>query len=225
VLEVLRTVGRPAASCILAALAVVVLVLSATHSHASSQTLAAPNDDNTLVLPQLIGPELPPSPTPLVLPTLPSAFFGCWQGDPGAFDSLASDAGIVDLGVPGKITFCYHDHTIEVPEANIKVTAGGRALDLLMHLGLGFSTFLAHGVSTDVFAVTSTQIHARTTLAVVQTEHWLYVIPAHTEQQSQVDWIATLVGPDLVLLNAQQVISNSGLRLWGTWHGLFHRIR
>jgi hypothetical protein len=59
---------------------------------------------------------------------------------------------------------------------------------------------------------------------IIQTHHWLYVIPSRTEQPSQVDWFITLTASDTALVQASQVIANSGLNMWGTWHGTFHRI-
>jgi hypothetical protein len=178
----------------------------------------------TLVLPPLVGPELPPAPPVIRLPQLPSSFLGCWEGDPGRFDVVQTDAGLVDIGAPGKIIFCYDEHTLRIPEAQVRIHLAARAVDWLMHLGLGYSTFAAHGISTDIYGITPTAIHGRTTLALTQTEHWLYFIPSRTEQPSQVDWVATLTGPDTAVMQADQVIINNGFKMWGTWHGTFRRM-
>ena len=102
----------------------------------------------------------------------------------------------MDIGTPGKIVLCYYQNRIEVPEADVIINAKGRVLDLLLHLGLGFSTYKAHGVNTDIFSMTQTSIHARTRLDIVMTQHWLYVIPTHTDEPSQVDEIFTLKTPE-----------------------------
>src|SRR5580700_12217713 len=145
-------------------LAIAVLFLLVSR-HASAQVLnaqevapieAAPStapDQSSLELPILTGPQLPPAPAALPLPEVPSPFLGCWEGNPGSFDTVATDVGMVDIGAPGRIVFCYYHHSIDVPEAKIAIGFKGHALDLLIHLGLGFSTYKAHGVSTSVFAI------------------------------------------------------------------------
>ncbi len=216
-------------------LAIAVLFLPVSR-HASAQVPnaqevapieAAPStapDQSSLELPVLNGPQLPPPPATLPLPEVPSPFLGCWEGNPGSFDTLATDVGIVGIGAPGRIVFCYHHHSIDVPEAKVTIGVKGHVLDLLIHFGLAFSTYNAHGVSTSVFAITPTQIRARTTLVIVQTEHWLYVIPSHTEQPSEVDWQATMTAPDTTVVQGRQVIFTNGLKMWGAWHGTFHRL-
>jgi hypothetical protein len=202
----------------------------AAHSQPQSSDQEPPSaslnetPNNSLELPPLTGPQLPPAPPALESPIIPLGLLGCWEGNPGKFDSLGSDAGIVDIGTPGKIVLCYYQNRIEVPEADVIINAKGRVLDLLLHLGLGFSTYKAHGVNTDIFSMTQTSIHARTRLDIVMTQHWLYVIPTHTDEPSQVDEIFTLKTPDTALVQAQQVIYLAGLKMWGTWHGDFHRL-
>ena len=109
---------------------------------------AAPNiapDQSSLELPVLTGPQLPPPPATLPLPDVPSPFLGCWEGNPGSFDTLATDVGIVGIGAPGRIVFCYHHHSIDVPEAKVTIGMKGHVLDWLIHFGLAFSTYNAHG--------------------------------------------------------------------------------
>jgi hypothetical protein len=130
----------------------------------------------------------------------------------------------VGIGEPGRIVFCYRRHSIEVPEAEVNIGFKGHVMDWMLHLGLGFSTFKAHGVKTQVFGLTPTEIHARTELVITQTEHWLYVIPSKSDQPSEVDWLVTLTAPDTTTVQGRQVISVSGLNMWGSWHGTFRRI-
>jgi len=181
-------------------------------------------NQNALELPPMEGPHLSPAPAPLEAPSIPSAFLGCWEGDPGGFDWVATDPGLLAVGSPGSVTFCYSEHEVTVPAAQVRISAGGHALDVLGHLGLGFSTFAAHGISTDVYAVTPTRMRARTKLVVVLTDHLLYLIPVHTGEPSEVDWTARITGPDTLLLEAEQIIVTSGLRMWGGWHATFHRV-
>ncbi len=179
--------------------------------------------ENVLVLPSATGPDLgAPLPT-LPAPTLPSAFLGCWQGEPKGFDWSATDQGIVRIGEPGNIVFCYFEHYIDVPQAEVRVSSGLRALDVALHLGFGYTSFEAHGIETAIFGITPTQIRARTNLVVRASDHWFGDVRAQEDQPSQVDWLATLVAPDTVLVKANQVVWNQGLRIWGEWHAHFHR--
>jgi hypothetical protein len=118
-------------------------------------------DESTLVLPKLVGPHLPSPPSPIESPKVPSVYQGCWQGDPGEFDWVNTDTGVAAIGVPGKITFCYSESEISVPEAEVRISPGAHALDWLLHLGLGFRTFSARGITTEIYAITPTRMRGR----------------------------------------------------------------
>ena len=75
-----------------------------------------------------------------------------------------------------------------------------------MHLGLGYASFEAHGNKTEIYNVTRDQIYGRCNLELAVTDHWFYVIPSHAAEPSQVDIVGTLVAPDRLLLQANQVI-------------------
>ncbi len=111
-----------------------------------------------------------------------------------------------------------------MPEAEITVNFSGRVVDLLIHFGLGYTSFEAHGVKTDIYKVTRDQIYGRCALVLVATDHWFYFIPSHSTEPSQADIVGTLVTPDTLLLQANQVISLGSLKMWGTWHAFFHRV-
>jgi hypothetical protein len=181
-------------------------------------------DKSVLELPTLTGPQLPPPPPAIEQPEIPAVFLGCWEGDPGGYDWVRTGFGIVAVGSPGKITFCYSPHQITVPQADIRISVGGRALDWLAHLGLGFSTYTAHGISTSIFAITQTRMRGRTDLVIDHTDHWFYLLPVHDAQGSCVDWIATAQGNDEVHVKAAQVVYAYGTKMWGEWHAVFHRI-
>lgn len=125
----------------------------------------------------------------------------------------------------GMLLFCYSERTPQVPEAQVIVSPTARAVDVLLHLGLGYSSYTAHGISTDVYAVTANQFYGRTNLVLDATNHWFYFIPTHTQEPSQVDVVATLVNQDTLLVRANQVIYLGGLAMWESWHCLFHRVR
>jgi hypothetical protein len=189
-----------------------------------SRTAPPAEGYQTLVLPPMVGPELPLAAPALKLPQLSSAFVGCWEGEPEDFDSEGADPGLFRVGSPGRMVFCYSQNYIGVPEFDLRIRPAARAVDLALHLGLGFSTLKAHGIHTDVYSVSASRIHARTKLLLLVTEHWLYLIPRRTEQPGIVDWFATLTAPDSLLLQARELFFADGHRAWGTLHGEFHRI-
>ncbi|GEM_PF-5998903 len=189
-----------------------------------STTVAPPESEDTLVLPPMPRPELAPAPPAIESPEIPAGFLGCWQGEPADFDSVSNSAGIVNIGSPGKITFCFDGHSIEVPQAEIKVTPKAHVLDLLVHFGLAYSTYEARGIRTDVYSVTPVMIHARTTLVTIDTTHWMYSIPVRTDEPGVVDSIITLPAPDRLLLRSRMIMSIGNTTTWGTWHAWFHRV-
>jgi len=77
-------------------------------------------NQNALELPPMEGPHLSPAPAPLEAPSIPSAFLGCWEGDPGGFDWVATDPGLLAVGSPGSVTFCYSEHEVTVPAAQFE---------------------------------------------------------------------------------------------------------
>lgn len=192
---------------------------SSTDNQASTDS-----KQNVLELPKVQGPRLVPPPPTIESPNLPSVFQGCWEGEPGGFDWVETDSGLVAVGAPGRITFCYSEHNVDVPNAEVRVSAGGRAIDWALHLGLGFRTFRAKGIDTDIFGITSSKIRGRTNLVIEHTDHWFYVLPVRGGDPSQVDWMATLTGPDTLRLKAEQVMLVSGMRMWGEWHADFRRL-
>jgi hypothetical protein len=118
----------------------------------------------------------------------------------------------VDIGSPGRITFCYTEHTFLVPEAEVRINPSARVVDWLIHFGLGYSSYKAHGIETVIYNVTSRQIYGRSTLEIDLTDHWLFLIPSHTAEPSQVDVVATLTGQNTMLVQANQVIYLKGLK-------------
>jgi hypothetical protein len=182
-----------------------------------------------MTLPKVWQPtqETPLPAPPPALPNfeIPSPFIGCWEADPGVFDEITFTApGFPQIGAPGKIQFCYQDHSIEVPEALIHVSALKRIEEFTKNFGLGFTPFRARGISTDVYQVSSTHLRGRTTLEVDATFHLLMIFPIRGAEPSVVDWEASAEGPSLLLVKADEVFDYNGqLIMAGTWHGYFHR--
>jgi hypothetical protein len=200
----------------------------------AAQTTPPPESQGpspALVLPPAWSPSqaepMPPAPAPLHDVEVPDAFVGCWVGTPGGFDRIfpvASRTG-TPLAQPGEIVFCYRKHAIEVPRAEVYVPPAIRALDLAIHLGLGYSSYRAHGLKTDVYVVTPTAMRGRTVLEVENKFHLLYAIPiGDSSQPARVDWYARLIDRDTVRIDAYQVAWTQGRVEYGAiWHAFFKR--
>jgi hypothetical protein len=121
-----------------------------------------PQASNTLELAPAYGPRLPPAPTPLQRVEIPSPFIGGWEGNPNRFDSVVNSPGTFTIGKPGEIIFCYRPTHIDVPSAKIALGIDDWAKNVALHLGLGLSLPRVDeaGIRTEIYAVTSTQIHA-----------------------------------------------------------------
>lgn len=76
---------------------------------------------------------------------------------------IVDSFGSATIGSPGEIIFCYRENRIEVPEAKIHFGIGDWIKDVLLHLGLGLTLAKLDpaGITTQIYAVTNTQIHAR----------------------------------------------------------------
>lgn len=190
-----------------------------------------PPREQTLILPPAWQPTqqqpMPPVPKAMTQFELPDAYIGCWQGTPEGYDRVFNVApGAFVAGQPGQITFCYHRTSIEVPRAEVVVPAARRALEIVLALGLGYTSFVAHGVHTDVYEVGPTYLRGRTTLEVDPTFHLFYVVPiGATAQATKVDWIGEPTDRGTILLHAYQALFIDGnLRFAATWHAEFHRI-
>jgi|ERR1700722_956396 len=223
-------------------LSVALLVCSATVSTAQQGLPLAPiqsgptalkplgSGNNTMTLPEVWTPtkEIPlPAPPPALSGfEIPSPFIGCWEGNPHAFDEITFIApNFYQIGVPGKIQFCYQDHSVDIPKALIHVSVLKGMQEFVENFGLGISTFRARGISTDVYQISPTHLRARTTLQLDITFHFLMVFPFHMTEPSLVDWEATLEGSNLLLIKADEVFNYNGqLIMAGTWHGYFHRL-
>jgi hypothetical protein len=187
--------------------------------------------EQTLILPPAWKPTqeepMPPVPKALAQIQLPNAYIGCWQGTPEGYDRVFDVAPQgYPIGQPGAITFCYHPTYIEVPIAEVVVPAAKRALEVTMTLGLGYASYVAHGIHTDVYSVGETQIRGRSTLEVDPTFHLLFLIPIDvTPQATKVDWIAGPTDRGTIELHAYQVLFINGkLMFAATWHAEFHRV-
>lgn len=192
----------------------------------STQELEAPptseseKSGNVVHIPQLAKPEAPPIKSPII----PPGFFGCWHGDPGRFDSWNGDASVYDIGVPGNIFFCYQNHTIELQSAEIKISRRARIRDIARQLGLGYTTFSARGIKTDVYLVTTDTLRSRTYIDLKATEHLFYLIPIHFHEDMVEDEVSRLLDSGRLEVRARFLVSAYGSSMWGTWHSDFQRV-
>jgi hypothetical protein len=190
-----------------------------------------PPPEQTLVLPPQWRPTqsepMPPESARVTEIDVAAGFIGCCKGRPNGFDEVFpfTWVGRMRIGEPGEITFCFQPHQVDVPNAEVYVPPHMRALEVAMNLGLGYTTFRAHGIKTVIYSMSPGAMHGRTTVDVDPTAHLLFVIPIKgAPQPSQVEWKAILVDRDTVHVNAYQVLWFSGqLVLGGTWHADFTR--
>jgi hypothetical protein len=186
----------------------------------------APVSETTLELPQLQGTELPPAPPVLREAVIPSAFLGCWTGNPERFDSVDSSRGTVTIGAPGRIVFCYRHDRIDVPEAEIAFSPADWALNVASHMGLGITTVTVDTpeIRTDIYAITATQIRSRTFVPTNVTERVLYLLPVARRETLVEEELVTLVDSATLLVQARQALELPGSRSIRTWHAYFHRM-
>jgi hypothetical protein len=201
-------------------------------SSQGKQLLAQPPSDPVLELTPLTGPQLPLAPPALTKPEIPLPFIGCWEGNPHRFDSIVSSLGTVTVGSPGRIVFCYQQNQIEVPQAEITFGAAEWAKNVAAHLGLGFTQVKVDQpkISTEIYAITSTQMHTRTIIPLKITDYVLWVVPLVPYREVLVDeelvsWRASDARvPDALLVQARQELAMGPMHSVRSWHADFHRV-
>jgi len=173
---------------------------------------------------------LPPAPPPLAEPVIPASFVGCWKGNPGRWDERTrlptAYPFTYNIGAPGEIVFCYRNHTIEVPRADVYISPAKRALDLALNLGLNYNTASAHSTNALIFSISPRMIHSSTRLTVVIKAHLFLLLPFDDASETIIDdENATLVAPDLTMVEGRQVLMREGVPQYSaTWHSYFNRI-
>ena len=203
--------------------AVSALLLLAQSRSASPEEGAAQYQP-ALNLPKISQPELRKLPPPKPPLQIPSAFFGCWEGNPKGFDAVLSDPGTRTSTEFGRIVFCYTQDSTEVPEIEISVVARNSVLSfILAHLGLGYARSRVTDANSEVYRVNGSQILARTTVTLEVTEGWIYKLPV-TRQQLVIDEeLATIVAPASMFVSGRQFLDVSGHRSAADWHASFRR--
>lgn len=184
----------------------------------------APERAQARELPTQTTPELASLRPPIQQPEIPAVFFGCWEGSPKGFDSVGSDLATYSLSKLERVVFCYRTNEIYVPEIDISLTPRKSVLNLILgHLGLGYTRSRVVDVKADVYKISTSQIHSRTTVTLEVTESWIYKLPSTRLQRVTDEELATLINPTCVFINGRQFLAGSGRRGVGSWHAYFHR--
>ena len=187
-----------------------------------SPTIRGEPRDQVLELAPLIGTELPPAPPTLADPRIPPGFLGCWEGRAAGFDYVSTPNTI---GGPSRIVFCYRPTRIDVPEVEIQFGVVDWIKNVAMHMGLGLTLVSVDtpAISTAIYEITPTQIHARTFVPTKVRELLLWMLPISTTEILVDEELATLAGPDTVFVQARQTLDVSGSHSVRAWHATFHR--
>ena len=186
-----------------------------------SQTLSVPQAWH----PTIVQP-LPPALPALPAPVIPAIYLGCWKGRPNGYDSfiwLTKNWGMYQVGTPGEMVVCFRNNTAEVTHAEVYVPPEKRILDVTLQLGLGYSTFEAHSIHTDIYSVTPARMHLRFQLTLAVKEHFFFILPVHMGDERLVEEvIATPIGTREALVESREVIYYEGEPAWSaTWHAYF----
>lgn len=121
--------------------------------------------------------------------------------------------------------FCYRPTRIDVPEVEIQFGVVDWIKNVAMHMGLGLTLVSVDtpAISTAIYEITPTQIHARTFVPTKVRELLLWMLPISTTEILVDEELATLAGPDTVFVQARQTLDVSGSHSVRAWHATFHR--
>ncbi len=187
-----------------------------------------PSQNNRILeLPPLIGGALPPPPPPVTNPVIPSPFIGCWEGSVERWDSALGNFQNVTFYRPARIVFCYRPNRIDVRVAEIGVefAAPPWVKDIASHLGFGLAIVQAdhHDISNAIYAITPTQIHARTFVPLKIVGIWRWLLPVARHQVLVDEELAQKKDLDHLSVQARLEIEVDGLPAVRTWHADFRR--
>ncbi len=183
----------------------------------------APAGAHHLELPKLTDLKIPPLAPPLVQPQIPTAFFGCWVGNPRKFNKVLPAPDVASLYRLRQVTKCYMPTGIQTQEFTLELTPRYRMLDTV----LGFLSLGSHGAQvtvekTGVYAVTANQIYSRGTLTLNLTAASLVQFPQSSPATVVDEEVATLVDPDNLTITGRTFLTGPRPHSVGTWHAEFH---
>jgi len=106
------------------------------------------------------------------------------------------------------------------------MSVGDWLKNIALHLGLGIATTKVDvaSIRTAIYAITDTQIHARTFIPLTLTERLFFLVPIKSEQKLIDEELITLLEPSALLVQARQELDVPGVQSVRTWHATFHRI-
>jgi hypothetical protein len=200
-----------------------------SQSPQGNQALEVAPSQNTriLELPPLVGGALPSPPPPVTNPVIPSPFIGCWEGTVERYDSAVGNFQNVTIIRPARIVFCFRPNHIDVRVAEIgaEFLAPPLIKEIATHLGFGLAFVKAdhNDISNRIYAITPTQIYARTfvPLKIVGVWRWLLPVPRHMALVEEE--LAQKKDLDHLSVQARQELDVGGLLGVRTWHADFHR--
>ncbi len=188
----------------------------------------APSQNNRILeLPPLVGGALPPPPQPLINPLIPSPFIGCWEGTVERWDSAGGNFQDVTISRPGRIVFCYRTNRIDVPVAELE--AGFAAppwfKNVATHLGFSFAFVKVddNDIFNRIYAITPTQIYARTYVRLKIIDIWRWLLPVARNQVLVDEELVQKKDLDHLSIQARQELEVDGLPAVRTWHADFRR--
>jgi hypothetical protein len=195
----------------------------------SNQALeVAPSQNNRILeLPPLVGGALPSPPPPVTNPEIPSSFIGCWEGTIERWDSAVGNFQDVTISRPGRIVFCYRANHIDVPVAELEAgfDAPSWFKDIAAHVGFSFAFVKVdqNDIFNRIYAITPTQIHARTFVPLKIVGIWRWLLPISRRQVLVDEELAQKKDLDHLSIRARQEIEVDGLPAVRTWHADFRR--
>lgn len=202
---------------------------SGSQSPQDNQALeVAPSQNNrVLELPPLVGGALPSPPPPMTNPQIPSPFVGCWEGTVEQWDSAGGNFQNVTISRPGRIVFCYRRNHIDVPVAELEAGFAEPPLikDIATHLGFSFAFVKVddNDIINRIYAITPTQIYARTYVPLKIIGIWRWLLPVPRLQVLVDEELAQKKDLDHLSIQARQEIEVDGLPAVRTWHADFRR--
>ncbi|MGB3552109.1 MAG: hypothetical protein WA993_15580 [Candidatus Binatus sp.] len=187
-----------------------------------------PSQNNRILeLPPLVDGALPPPPQPLINPEIPSPFIGCWEGTVERWDSAVGNFQNVTISKPGRIVFCYRPNHIDVPVAELEAEFAAPAWikGIATHLGfrLDFVKVDRNDISNRIYAITPSQIYARTFVPLSIIGHWRWVLPVPKHAALVDEELVQKKDLDHLSVQARQELEVDGLPAVRTWHADFHR--
>lgn len=201
----------------------------ASQSPQGNQALElAPSQNNRILeLPPLVGGALPSPPPPVTNPEIPSPFIGCWEGTVERYDSADGNFQDVTISRPGRIVFCYRRNHIDVPVAELEAgfDAPSWFKEIATHLGFSFAFVKVdqNNIFNRIYAITSTQIYARTFVPLRIIGIWRWLLPVARGQVLVDEELAQKKDLDHLSIRARQELEVDGLPAVRTWHADFHR--